>query len=685
MQCVECRETYFKKKIIIIGAGMAGISCAYRLKELGFSSVSVLEARSRIGGRIHTIDFGSYFVEEGAQWIHGQKDNIIYEFAYSNRLVDETAVNYVEAILNFKDFEREDTETIHKLIEFLEEKVNNLSSNLDSDSSVLDYLNIQFSEFKSRYSCCPPYLNGIYDWYCKLLCELNGCQNLSLLSAKLLNCYKECDGFQTVELRSGFSSILNLFLKKIPSDWIKKDTLVVRIDWTDLKISKNNDKDKDTEMKSCCCCSLGRNKYIKVFCKDGQVYLADHVIVTIPVGYLRRYESNIFNPSLSEKKRKAINCIGFDVVDKIFLEFNEPFWEKSEVFHPIWTDAFEEQFRKHHQCRSKVSSGCWLKSINRFAYTPSHPNMLCAWVVGEGAFQMESHSELEIGLDCMDILEVIFEKKLPKLQRVIRSSWLSDATTYGSYSYLSVDCAKANALPSDVAEPEYSNLSSYKHPVLLFAGEASHSSYFSTVHGACESGLREADRLHRHYRCSDVLKLTNICSSEQYKKIELLSYKKSLRDNLKVLIIGAGVAGLTCGLYLSNCNFNDVSILEAQERIGGRITSINHSGSVIELGAQWIHGIENPLSCWFNNQYIRGSYSNRTMAFYQSGATASDIQEPICATYRTKTGKEIQWPILMFAGEAVDDVSFSSAHGAFQSALKSASFLLTACSDIEMT
>ncbi|KFM64622.1 Spermine oxidase, partial [Stegodyphus mimosarum] len=605
-----------------------------------------------------------------------------------------------------------------------------------------------------------------------------------------------------------------------------------------------------------------------------------------------------------------------------------------------------------------------------------------------------------------------------------KSSWLLDPTTYGSYSYLSVDCAKANALPSDIAEPEYSNLSSYKHPVLLFAGEASHSSYFSTVHGACESGLREADRLHRHYRCSDVSKLTNICSSEQYKKIELLSYKKSLRDNLKVLIIGAGVAGLTCGLYLSNCNFNDVSILEAQERIGGRISSINYNGSVIELGAQWIHGIENPLyvfskayelladnlneisyegkglfctpagaidkmiveevqkvlndakialgescypesdipqsvteyfsrifqkylascsddynrsiklglfnwfltfemidngsddlsdvsvqsyiewadcpddlyhinfkkgfstlidilnfqlpdntvllnkavknvkwhksfcydsfnesslkhrscdkfpvlvecedgekmsadcviisasvgflkenmdtffspslpenkikalynigfgtmdkiflifdepfwtsddhgfqiiwanedeksiilqnenpwvrgisgfdvvwkqpntllgwivgahaktmesidekqvgiicaellriflnkpdipypahvyrSCWFNNQYIRGSYSNRTMAFYQCGATASDIQEPICATYTTKTGKEIQWPILMFAGEAVDDVSFSSAHGAFKSALKSASFLLTACSDIEV-
>lgn len=36
--------------------------------------------------------------------------------------------------------------------------------------------------------------------------------------------------------------------------------------------------------------------------------------------------------------------------------------------------------------------------------------------------------------------------------------------------------------------------------IILFAGEATHEHYFSTVHGAVESGFREADRIVNYYR-----------------------------------------------------------------------------------------------------------------------------------------------------------------------------------------
>lgn len=44
-------------KIIIIGAGAAGIAAASRLIESGFENVTILDAEGRIGGRIHTVEF----------------------------------------------------------------------------------------------------------------------------------------------------------------------------------------------------------------------------------------------------------------------------------------------------------------------------------------------------------------------------------------------------------------------------------------------------------------------------------------------------------------------------------------------------------------------------------------------------------------------------------------------------
>ena len=67
------------KRIIVIGAGLAGLSCAYELDQAGFN-VILIEARSRPGGRVSTYrepfsdnlysEMGAEYVDSSDMYVH---------------------------------------------------------------------------------------------------------------------------------------------------------------------------------------------------------------------------------------------------------------------------------------------------------------------------------------------------------------------------------------------------------------------------------------------------------------------------------------------------------------------------------------------------------------------------------------------------------------------------------------
>ncbi|HEY1258647.1 MAG TPA: FAD-dependent oxidoreductase [Stellaceae bacterium] len=61
--------------VAVIGAGAAGIGAARRLVAAGGVSVLVLEARDRVGGRIHTIAPAGFALDRGAEWLHSADRN----------------------------------------------------------------------------------------------------------------------------------------------------------------------------------------------------------------------------------------------------------------------------------------------------------------------------------------------------------------------------------------------------------------------------------------------------------------------------------------------------------------------------------------------------------------------------------------------------------------------------------
>ena len=77
-----------EKDVIIVGAGLAGLSLAYFLAKRG-KAVSILEGRSRPGGRIDTLTLPGGTLEMGATWIQPQHQQVIH-------LVKELGLHLIE-------------------------------------------------------------------------------------------------------------------------------------------------------------------------------------------------------------------------------------------------------------------------------------------------------------------------------------------------------------------------------------------------------------------------------------------------------------------------------------------------------------------------------------------------------------------------------------------------------------
>lgn len=81
--------------ILVLGAGMAGISAARRLAMHGVTDMLVVEGADRVGGRVKDVEFGGIRVEVGANWVHfsNMKETEVNPIEL---MVKDAGLNYVE-------------------------------------------------------------------------------------------------------------------------------------------------------------------------------------------------------------------------------------------------------------------------------------------------------------------------------------------------------------------------------------------------------------------------------------------------------------------------------------------------------------------------------------------------------------------------------------------------------------
>lgn len=147
--------------------------------------------------------------------------------------------------------------------------------------------------------------------------------------------------------------------------------------------------------------------------------------------------------------------------------------------------------------------------------------------------------------------------RVPEPVDALVTRWWRDRWAHGSYSTVAVGASRATR-----AELSSAVLSDR----IVLAGEGASLPYPGTVHGAYASGRLAARRLdNRLARRSDVV------------------------------VVGAGVAGLAAARRLHAAGHR-VTVVEARDRIGGRVHTDRSWGLPVELGAAWLHGLRrNPV------------------------------------------------------------------------------------------
>ncbi len=94
-----------------------------------------------------------------------------------------------------------------------------------------------------------------------------------------------------------------------------------------------------------------------------------------------------------------------------------------------------------------------------------------------------------------------------------------------------------------------------------------------------------------------------------------------------VLILGAGIAGLAAAVTLAEAG-HGVTILEASDRVGGRIRTAHPDGYAVELGAEFIHGKPPELLALLDDLGLQATERTGVMVhFSPDGALTSEDDE----------------------------------------------------------
>ncbi|KAL2248501.1 UNVERIFIED_CONTAM: Polyamine oxidase 2 [Sesamum indicum] len=426
--------------VIVIGAGFAGIAAARALHDASFQ-VILLESRDRIGGRVHTDYSFGFPVDLGASWLHGVcKENplapVIGRLGLPlYRTSGDNSVLYDHDLESYALFDMDGNQVPQGLVskvgvifESILKETDLVRQEFSEDMSVQDAISIVFERRPDLR------LEGlghkVLQWY---LCRMEGwfAADADTISLKCWDQEELLPGGHGLMVR-GYIPVINTLAKGLD----------IRLGHRVTKI-------------------LRHHNGVKVTVEDGRTFLADAVIVAVPLGVLK---SNCikFEPRLPEWKEAAIDDLGVGIENKIVLHFEKVFWPNVEFLGVVAETSYEcSYFLNLHKATGH----------SVLVYMPA----------GRLARDIEKLSDEAAANFAFTQLKRILPNAFAPIQYLV-SHWGTDKSSLGSYSYDRV------GKPHDLYER-------LRIPVdnLFFAGEATSTDYPGSVHGAYSTGLMAAE------------------------------------------------------------------------------------------------------------------------------------------------------------------------------------------------